>query len=66
MRVHLCGAKCEEALDAENLLHGEEIRIRSGQGPAWMMNLVEEGKFEKEADVEEPPKKDHRGGEGKG
>ena len=43
MRIHMCGARCEAMLDAENLLHGEEIKMRKGEDPAWAMNLVDEG-----------------------
>ena len=42
MRIHMCGSKCEAMLDAENLLHGEEIKLRKGEDPAWVMNLVDE------------------------
>ena len=42
MRIHMCGSRCEAMLDAENLLHGEEIKLRKGEDPAWAMNLVDE------------------------
>ena len=44
MRIHMCGSRCEAMLDAENLLHGEEIKLRKGEDPAWAMNLVDEGR----------------------
>ena len=44
MRIHMCGGLCEAMLDAENLLHGEEIRMRKGEDPAWAMNLIDEGR----------------------
>ena len=52
MRVDMCGARCEAMLDAENLLHGEEIKVRKGEDPAWAMNLVEEAPA-KEAETTE-------------
>ena len=54
MRIHLCGARCEAMLDAENLLHGEEIKMRTGEDPAWAMNLVEERPAGEKAEVEVP------------
>ena len=58
MRIHLCGARCEAMLDAENLLHGEEIKMRTGEDPAWAMNLVEEGHPGGKTEAEAPRAKE--------
>ena len=63
MRVHMCGARCEAMLDAENLLHGEEIKVRKGEDPAWAMNLVEEAPAKEAEVVEAVEREEKRGAE---
>ena len=55
MRIHLCGAKCPAPLEAENYLHGEFIRARTGEDLPWMMNLVAEVREEKQELPAQPP-----------
>ena len=38
MRIHLGGTRCTGPLEADNYLHGEFIRARTGEDLPWMMN----------------------------
>ena len=42
LRVHLCGDKCPEKLEAEDLIHGTIVSKRTGEDDPWMANLIEE------------------------
>ena len=58
MRIHMCGGLCEAMLDAENLLHGEEIKMRKGEDPAWAVNLIDEGRSGVKKAGEAAPERD--------
>ena len=55
MRIHLCGTKCPTPLEADNYLHGEFIRARTGEDLPWMMNLVAEVREERQEHPAQPP-----------
>lgn len=42
VRIHLCGDKCPERLEAEDLIHGTLVQKRTGEDDPWMANLIEE------------------------
>ena len=66
MRVHLCGCRCTDMIDSENLLHGEEMRVRKGEDLAWMTNLTEAGDPAEAKAAAEPPVGEGKEKEGKG
>ena len=66
MRVHLCGCRCTDMIDSENLLHGEEMSVRKGEDLAWMTNLTEAGDPAEAKAAAEPPLGEGKEKEGKG
>ena len=42
LRLHLCGDRCPERLEAEDLVHATLIQKRAGEDDPWMVNLIEE------------------------